>query len=109
MSDTVIGWRVWTDDGAGRWNIASSRAIAWADVSDLIIQLMLYFDDGTRRIMQGAEFYARSGDGSVGVRDWLQGPIRQTGEGIVAKAGKLVGDVAFDDSATDAMDSRDAP
>lgn len=110
MSDVVQGWRAWIDNDAGGWRQVNSRTHAWnTDVGDNVIVIMLYFDDGTRRIMQGADHYARIGDGSVGIVNWFQGTIKLTDADAVSKLGKLVSDSTFEAVVVEALAEMDPP
>lgn len=51
----VIGWRVWYEGV-----VHDSRATRWEDLpADGVQVVMLYHEGGTRRVMQGNDFYWR--------------------------------------------------
>ena len=110
MSDIVAGWRVWVDDGAGGIARYNSRDHQWSDfpVSTMVVT-MLYFDNGTRRVMSGSEYYWRLYDGLVGIDHWKQGDFEPTDADAVVKLGKLVADVVFEEALNEAMAMQDAP
>ncbi len=52
----VIGWRVWYDDG----RVIDARQAPWEALpADGVQLVMLYHAGGTRRVMQGNEYYWR--------------------------------------------------
>ena len=51
---SVVGWRVWYDDGA----ICDSNSFAWVDLpDDGVLVKMVYYDNGTKQIQQGADYF----------------------------------------------------
>jgi hypothetical protein len=53
----VVGWRLWTDDGAS-WS--SDRHAFAALPRDGVLGMAVYFADGTRRIATGVDYYFRA-------------------------------------------------
>ena len=85
----VIGWRVWYDNGSQY----SSKEIKWCKLfDDGVISVVLYFDDKTRRIMDGSDWYFKA----VGTDDYIYGQNNDTveenkkryGKDIILKRGK---------------------
>ncbi len=55
----VLGWRAWFTSG----RVFDSAAVAWADLpDDGFVVGMVYYDDGTSRIVAGGDFYFAVGD-----------------------------------------------
>lgn len=107
----VIGWRAWYADGSKY----DSAAIQWKDLpDDGVLVIMLYFDNKTRRIMDGSSCYFRtrheSGEFIYGENDDSPEENRKRyGESISLKKGKWTTEKFMRDSQKEAMDTKECP
>lgn len=107
----VIGWRVWYADGS-KYDSATTR---WSDLpNDGVIVAVLYFDDKTRRVMDGSSWYFRakheSGEFIYGENeDSPEENKKRYGEDIFLKRGKWTTEAIMYASQKEAMDSKECP
>ena len=86
----VVGWRAWYTDGS-KYDSATTR---WNDLpDDGVVVIVLYFDNKTRRIMDGSDWYFRakheSGDFVYGENnDPSEENKKRYGEDISLKRGQ---------------------
>jgi len=107
----VIGWRAWYADGSKY----DSASIVWEDLpGDGVLVIMLYFDNKTRRIMDGSSCYFRarheSGEFIYGENDdSLEENRKRYGESILLKRGKWTTEKFMRDCQKEAMDTKECP
>ena len=107
----VIGWRAWYADGS-KYDSASTRWEGLPD--DGVIVVMLYFDNKTRRIMDGSDWYFRakheSGDFIYGENnDSPEENQKRYGESISLKRGKYTTEKIMYASQKEAMGTKECP
>lgn len=107
----VIGWRTWYADGK-KYN---SKDMRWNDLpDDGVLVIMLYFDNKTRRIMDGSSWYFRVKDKSGGFiygenDDSPEENRKRYGESISLKRGKWTTEKIMQDFQKEAMDAKECP
>lgn len=107
----VIGWRAWYADGSKY----DSVTIEWEDLpNDGVIVVVLYFDNKTRRIMDGSSWYFRarheSGDFIYGENDGSpEENKKRYGESILLKRGKWTTEKIMYALQKEAMDDKERP
>ena len=107
----VIGWRVWYADGS-KYDSASTR---WENLpGDGVLVIMLYFDNKTRRIMDGSDWFFRvrheSGEFIYGENnDSLEENQKRYGESISLKRGQWTTENFMRASQKEAMDTKECP
>lgn len=92
----VIGWKAWYVDG--QW--FTSRETKWEDLpDDGVAVVMLYFEDGTRRIVEDDWYFKVEVDGKTlyGQDGWAGSRelIQQRYPGASVKRGKWTADEIF--------------
>jgi hypothetical protein len=105
--EAVIGWRAWCDDGSYRIVRCNSREHSWEDVNNVLV-IMLYFADGTRRIISGSNYYYCLGEGTLNGQ-WRQSRRRPNREDICIAEGFWTSDAVFALAELEAMSSEVAP
>ena len=107
----VIGWRAWYADDS-KYN---SKDTKWNDLpDDGVIVIVLYFDNKTRRIMDGSDWYFRarhkSGDFIYGENnDSPEENKKRYGENISLKRAKWTTEKIMYASQKEAMDAKECP
>jgi len=107
----VIGWRAWYADGS-KYDSASTN---WRGLpEDGVIVVVLYFDDKTRRIMDGSSWYFQakheSGEFIYGENDDSPEENRKRyGESISLKRGQWTTEEVMYGSQKEAMATKECP
>lgn len=107
----VIGWRVWYGDDS-KYDSKNTR---WEDLpDDGVVVVMLYFDNKTRRIMDGSDWYFRakhkSGDFIYGENsDSPEENRKRYGKGISLKRGQWTTEKIMYALQEEAMKTKDCP
>lgn len=107
----VVGWRAWYTDGS-KYN---SKDTKWKDLpDDGVVVIVLYFDNKTRRIMDGSDWYFRakheSGDFIYGENnDSPEENKKRYGEDISLKRGKWTAEKIMYGLQKEAMATEDCP
>ncbi len=98
----VIGWKITIGDSLTATRVVTSRTTRWADVPSRIICIMLYLDDGRRRIIGNRDFYWFVGNGA-NERDWRSGFSAPSDRSLVVKDGFLLTTPTYERAQDDAM------
>lgn len=107
----VIGWRGWYADGS-KYDSGTTK---WRDLpADGVLVIMLYFDNKTRRIMDGSSWYFRakhkSGEFIYGENDDSPEENRKRyGKSISLKRGQWTIEKFMEDCQKEAMAAKECP
>lgn len=89
----VANWQVWYDDKS----IHRSQTTAWSDLpKDGVLVVMLYFSDGTRRVMSGADYYFQQADIFGCSTNETEEEVRRRYSGAEIIRGKWTDDATMD-------------
>jgi hypothetical protein len=97
----VIRWRVWYVGGD---TYDGSTFDAWQQLpGDGVLTIMLWFEDGTRRVEQGNDFYFATPDGVFGHNDDPAEETERRYPGVSVKRGMWTTDAEMARVAAEAM------
>ena len=100
---TVTRWRAWFTQG----RVFDGESFEdWQGLpGDGVLSVMLWHEDGTRRMMQGNDFYFATPDGVYGHNDHPQAETERRYPGASVKRGMWVTDAEYVRITTEAMES----
>jgi len=107
----VIGWQAWYADGS-KYDSATTK---WTDLpDDGVLIIMLYFDNKTRRIMDGSDWYFRakheSGEFIYGENnDPPEENRKRYGKSVLLKRAKWTTEKIMYDLQKEAMGAKECP
>jgi hypothetical protein len=99
----VTRWRVWF---VGGHTYDGETFNDWASIpDDGVLSVMLWFDDGTRRVMQGNDFYFATPGGVYGHNDHPQQETERRYPGASVKRGQWTTDAEMEHIAREAIEA----